>query len=409
MRSDFLELIERVAAGEADAQRLYADEGQSLRGVRMVLSRRPDYPRMLAEAATLWSDVLGGRKPTWRLQEALTTSDFPLLTADIIDRQMLAKYREWVPTWPAYAARRTVRDFRTVKEFPPAYGADLRLDAVKEQAEYPEVTLTEQAALTWSVQKYGRRIAFSWEAIINDDLQQLMDIPGRFAMAARRTESRFVVDLFVDVNGPHASFYTVGNKNQIVVANGAATANPPLSIAALQDAFKVLANMKDEQGEPIFIDAVTLVVPPALEIVARNILNAIQLEITTAAAGGAPPNPATAGEQRLIVQNWMRNKLTLVVDPYIPMVASTANGNTSWFLFANPNEGRPAIRLGFLRGHEEPEIFMKSSNAVRVGGGPTDPMDGDFETDTVQWKVRHVLGGVRMDPKMTVASNGSGS
>ncbi len=66
-------------------------------------------------------------------------------------------------------------------------------------------------------------------------------------------------------------------------------------------------------------------------------------------------------------------------------------------------------RDAFLRGHEEPELFIKEPNARRVGGGPVDPMDGNFENDSIDYKVRHVLGVSRIDPKATVASNGSGS
>jgi hypothetical protein len=105
----------------------------------------------------------------------------------------------------------------------------------------------------------------------------------------------------------------------------------------------------------------------------------------------------------------MKNRVRLSVDPYIPIVASSSNGSTSWFLFANPNNGRPALEIGFLRGHESPEIFIKAPNAQRVGGGNVNPMDGDFDTDSIQYKVRHVLGGVTQDNKMSVASNGSGS
>ena len=90
-------------------------------------------------------------------------------------------------------------------------------------------------------------------------------------------------------------------------------------------------------------------------------------------------------------------------------MASTANGSTSWFLFANPDNGRPAIEMGFLSGHEEPEIFMKAPNSMRVDGGGVDVMNGDFDNDAIEYKLRHVFGGTREDPKMTVASNGSGS
>ena len=45
-----------------------------------------------------------------------------------------------------------------------------------------------------------------------------------------------------------------------------------------------------------------------------------------------------------------------VVDPYIPLVATSANGATSWFLFANPSvTDRAALEFARLRGHEEPD------------------------------------------------------
>lgn len=391
----FLETLESLRADDAGVRDLFEGDG---RGVRTLTRRSPRYTAVLAAAAGLLSDVIEGKRPLYHLQEALTTSDFPLLFADILDRQVLAKYREWPVIWPALAQRRVVRDFRDTKLFPPAYGADSRLAEVPQLTEYPESVLNEQAAKTLSVKKYGRRIGFSFEAMTNDDLQQLQDIPDRFARGARRTESRAVTELYVDVNGPHASLYTVGNANKV-------TANPPLSIAALQTAMTVLAAQLDENGEPMMIETVTLVVPPALEVTARNILNATQLWLTT--SGGV--RDSGSGQQQLIAENWMRNKMQLVVDPYIPITASTANGNTSWFLFANPNEGRPALVIGFLRGHEEPEVFIQEPDARRVGGGAVDPMSGSFENDSVNWKVRHILGVSRIDPKATVASNGTGS
>jgi hypothetical protein len=55
-------------------------------------------------------------------------------------------------------------------------------------------------------------------------------------------------------------------------------------------------------------------------------------------------------------------------------------------------------------------MFMKAPNALRIGGGGmVDPMAGDYDSDGLEYKIRHVLGGTLMDPKMAVASNGSGS
>lgn len=112
--------------------------------------------------------------------------------------------------------------------------------------------------------------------------------------------------------------------------------------------------------------------------------------------------------QKVTAANWVRNRMTLVVDPYIPVVAGT-NGNTSWFLFADPMVSRPALEIGFLAGYQEPAIFIKEPNARRVGGGAVNPLDGDFDSDSIEYKIRHVFGGARMDGRATVASNGSGS
>lgn len=391
---EFLELVEAIRSEDATVARLSAGDGRSARGRH----NDPRYLAQLTEAAQLMAHAYSGsRRGMLNLQEALTTSDFPLMFGDILDRQLLANYMEIPAVWRNWIKVSTVRDFRNVSRY-AVDGAESTLSIVPEQAQYPESSLTE-SRFQYSVKKYGRRIPFSWEAIINDDLDALKDIPARFARAARRTESKFATSLYVGTTGPDGTIYASGHSNIV-------TSNPVLSIASLQTAFTILAAQRDADGEPITIDMVELVVPPALEVTANNILNATQIFLTT--NGGVGAVDASA-EQRLQVNNWMSNRLRLSVDPYIPIVASSSNGNTSWFLFANPNTGRPALEMGFLRGHETPEVFIKSANATRAGGGTVDPMDGDFDTDSVQYKIRHVLGGVALDYKATAASNGSGS
>jgi hypothetical protein len=384
---DMLELLETIRAEEASVQRLFGKEGQGTRHA----TRGPEYQKRLAEAAALVADVIQGKRPSHYLREVMTTSDFPYLFGDILDRQLLAAYRETPQTWPSIAKRSIVRDFRTVKRF-GVYGGDTILAEVPEKHEYPLSKIDEDTPYTYAVVKHGRKMPFSWETTINDDLDALKDIPERFGRAARRSEEYFVTGLFVDANGPHASFYTGGNANIV-------TSNPVLSLAALQTALEVLSAQTDQNGNPILIDVVELVVPGALEVTAMNILNTLQIEMTEKSGTSA---------RKTVVQNWLKTKFNLNVNPWIPLVATSAHGSTSWFLFANPNADRPALEMGFLRGHEEPEIFMKAPNATRIGGG-MDAMDGDFDTDSIEYKVRHVFGGTREDPKMTVASNGSGA
>jgi hypothetical protein len=375
---------------------------------RRLSNRRadPEYLTKLGEAANFLADVLDGRTDPYYLKEALSTSDFPILMGDILDRQLLGRYQEIAPTYRNYAKIGTVRDFRTVRRvavdglegrYYPSYNRP-ELTEGKEQNNLAET------GYTYAVDVYEKRVALSWRMLVNDDLDAFRDIPDRLARGARRTEEYFATTLFVDASGPHASMFTSGNKNIVNATNSGApftAVNPPLSIAAVQQAFAVYGNMRDADGEPIMIESAELVVPPGLEVLAMNIINATEIWSTGDSAGG------TTGQQ-LHVANWIRSKLRVSMNPYIPVVASSANGATSWFLFATPTSGRPALEIGFLRGYETPGLYRKAGNTMRVGGGIEDAL-GDFDTGEQQYKGMHVLGGTRLSPIMAIASNGSGS
>lgn len=400
----FLDLLQSFNQADASKDSLFS-EGLS---VHTRVRRDPRYNLKLAEATKLVSDVLVGRLPAYRLREVMTTSDFPVYFGDILDRTMLAHYENWESTWESIARRRVLNDFRDAKIYLPATGADSILSEVPEADQYPDDKLEEQTPFTWSVKKYGRKVPFTWEAMINDDMDQLKDVPERLGVAARRTENDLVTRLYASSTGPHTDMYNSTNKNLVTTTYGANTDNPALSIAGVQDAFTVLGRMVDQSGNPIRREMVTLVVPPDLEVVANNIVNSIQVMATHPDAGGVPDDGSGSGYQRLVMNNWLSGRFKVVVDPYLPLV-NTTNGHTAWYLFTSPNINRPAIQIGFLRGHEAPEIWMKSPNAVRVGGGTVGPMEGDFDTDGITYRVRHVVGVTRIDGKATVASKGTGA
>lgn len=388
---EMLELIETLRAEEASVSRLFGGDD----GVRV--SSMAHDPRALVEAAKFVQDIRTGRRPFEHFKEAMTRSDFPILFADILDRQLLGYYRETTPTWQAYARRSVVPDFRNVKRF-AVDGAESTLDDVDELEEYPQAALSERKD-EFSVRKVGRRIDMSWETLINDDLDAFSRTPERLARAARRTESKFATELWVGEKGPHEALYKAGFNNIVKDDEGK---QPPLSIEALQLAMTLLSQAVDFDEEPIVVEMVTLVVPPALRVVAENILNATELWIT--AQGGTE-------DQKLRTANWLKNGLQLQVEPYIPHVAKKEHGDSMWALFASPGEGRPALEMGFLRGNEEPALYERLPDARRVGGGGGQPLES-FDDDSRAWRVRAVHGGTRLintgGAKATVASNGSG-
>ncbi|KAB2347344.1 phage major capsid protein [Actinomadura rudentiformis] len=382
------------SAEEASPSWLREGVGRGIRGVRQRREADPIYQASLVEAARLYQRAVhGNRRALLDFEEAMTTSDFSLLFADILDRQVLGAYQDWPSTWQMYARRGTVRDFRTVKRF-ALDGASATLDEVPERGEYPEAAVVP-SEYEYKVTKRGRRLDWTWEMRVNDDLDSFRELPLILGRAGRMTEDKFVTQLYASASGPNSTFFSAGHANIV-------TGNPVLSVDALEDAMTTLAAQRDTDGNPIFIDKMNLVVPPALEVVANNILNAIQID---AASGGGDGT----GNNQLRVNNWLARRITPVVNPWLPIVSATANGNTSWYLIGQTMAGRPAMEVGFLRGHEMPEVFVKAPDSLRVGGGIGPVEDGDFETDAIRHKVRHVLGGVLMDYKMAVASNGSGA
>ena len=408
----------------------------SLRAMRTRALQSPQrrlYESRFHEASKLIVRAFqGSRMDLFRLQEAMSTSDFPKLFGDVIDRAVLANYLETPYTWNLIANASVVNDFRPVKRFRIDGGTGLiantdangKMIPLTQGAQYPEDSLSD-SSYTYQLQKYGKRMPFYWEVFVNDDLNALKDTPARFGRGARRSEEYFVTQLFANATGGSTPFYSNTNKNIVNNANVGDSGgnNPVLSITALQRAMIVLMQQLDTTGQPISIEAMTLVVPPSLKTIAMNILNTDYVYMAdqggTQQINGA--NLSATVAQQLHAMNWAKNIVRLAVNYYLPIV-DTTYGKTGWYLFANPESGRPAIEFGQLRGHIGPELFMKLPNQVAIGEGSmgpgpgslpgttnSDPMEGDFDTDAVHYKVREVFGGTTIDPTMTAFSNGSGS
>lgn len=359
-------------------------------------------PRVLArieEVVDLMDGAYKGTIPFYRLEEVMSTSDFPIIYGQILDRQIMNNYAETPVTWSAYARRGTVRDFRQAQR--------IALDGM-EQPFYPSWKKPElqnvlydnelsETPYTTQVEVYEKGYALNWRMMVNEDLDVFRTLPQKLARGARRTEARFAAGLYMSSTGPNSTFFSNANANLVNTTNGALSNNPPLSVQGLRDAFNVLARMVDAGGDPIYVDGAVLVVPPALEITAREILRAVNINV----------NPGVEAGSAFTTGNWIGDKLTLAVEPYAPIL-NTTSGHTAWYLFARPNENRPALEVTFLRGYETPMMLEKAPNTQRVGGG-LEPMLGDFEDMSRHYKGVHIIGGTLFDPKAAVASTGTGS
>ncbi len=353
---------------------------------------------LLVEAAQMLAAAWHGTSliARARLQEAMASSDFRNATFEVIDRETMERYQALPAAWTGYARRTLLRDFK-VKQMVDLLGGLEGLARVPELTEYPERRISK-AGWTIQVSKRGARFAFSWESWINDELAELESLPEALSIAARETESREAATLLTDGTGPNDLFF---NATAIQgISSNLMTGNPALSLASLTTAMNTITSRRDPQGRPVVLPRLALVVPPALEISARTIVGASMIR-TQEGAG--------AGQRELESTNWLNGMVDIVVEPWLPVIDTSANANTTWYLVPSPNSGRYALAVGFLRGHEDPQVRVKANQGQAIGGGALAPTEGSFEIDDIQYRVRHVLGSGYGDPIGTLVSNGSGA
>jgi hypothetical protein len=341
-------------------------------------------PRKLAEmarAAEMLGQAWGGSElANLLVHEALSTSDlFKSAAGDVLDREMLAQYQEMPVQWSKFSTRTTVRNFKK-KYLRELAGGRSRLELVPELTGYPssDYTVSERAI---QVAKYGRRFGYSFEARINDELDELQQVPGNFAIAARLTEDYLALQQLANpvTGAPNTSFFTVGNGN---LGTGA------LTQTNLQAAITTVSTKKDSEGNLLYPGPLQLVVGPALSFTAERVLNQTEIRITSGSNQTVEPNP-------------LAGKIKLTVLDNLP--------GTAWFVLPQPTAPRPAFYTAFLTGWETPDIRFKNDQGQRQGGGDIGPDDGSFDNDSVQWRVRHIAGAAQGDPKFTWASDGLGS
>jgi hypothetical protein len=327
------------------------------------------------------------------MKEAENTTDFPILFGTVLERQLLAKYQIAKPDWRNYIKTGTQNDFRKANLI-GVYGLQSNLSEVAERGEYKGDNLKD-GKVENVLKKYGRQFPLSWESLINDDLGAFADNAERLANAALRTEFYQATKLIAMSTGPHTSLFGAPITHPIDGQDVTNKGTAAFSADALGVAITAMRQFKDADGEPIIIEGFELVAPPALELAVYKALSPGSL-----IGFGGGTNTVTTSENVLMKMN-----ITPHINPYLPII-DTTHGNTAWYLFARLSSGA-AAQMNFLRGHENPEIVQKASDKVSVGGGAVSALEGDFDSDTVIWRVRHILGGTQVDPRFAYASDGT--
>lgn len=290
----------------------------------------------------IWSAATGRGE----YARSLSTSDFPLITANVLNKTLLGTYALAERTFQALGRRETVADFKPTQRV--RLGDASPLSQVIEGAEYTYGTSTEGKE-EYSILKYGKLLRVTWEMMVNDDLSAFTRLAPQMALQVAQLQSDLVWSMILanpNMGDSVALFHaTHGNLG----TNAAIDAS---SLSAMRKAFRNQKSMGDGNTTGSFLNLMPsfLVVGPDKEEEALKVLKGV------------------------IVPNETANVNTITGMGLTPIVEPRITGN-KWFGFCRPGV-IDTFEYAFLR--DEPEIF-------------TD-MEEDFKVDAMSYKVRTTFG-----------------
>ncbi len=278
-------------------------------------------------------DTLGMSKNQIVQRAFHSTSDFPQLFANVANKTLLAAYAEEPQTWGPLARQRNLPDFKQVTNLQLA--GQIVPEKILEGGEYKSGTLVEGKA-TWSLATYGKSIAVTRQAIINDDLDALSRVPEMQGRGCRLLESNLIWSLLT--LGATGATVSLDGKALFHAdhANTISGATSVIGIAGMDMAKLALRKQTDLALNRLNLTPAYLVVPPELETTALQFLYPTGYAPANL-TGSSGPNPFAGGVQ-------------LIVEPRL-----SDDNPAYWYLTSSPNRVE-MITYGYLAGEAGPTI-----------------------------------------------------
>lgn len=282
-----------------------------------------------------------GMSPSGIVERMLSTSDFPAIMGDTVDRSLRAGYQAAPSALKTVARKSTARDFRRKTKIQISEAPTL--EKVNEAGEFSYGALHD-AKESYAIATFGKIIAVTRQLLINDDVGAFTDMSAKWGEAAADFEAQHLVDLLEAGSG--AGPVMDDGKTLFHADHGNIAGNAgPISDTTLAEARLKMRKQKGLAGRPVNVRPRFLVVPPELEVAAERALAVIQ--------------PTTTDDV-----NPFGGKLELLVETRL-------SSATRWYLVSDPatTEG---LEYSYLQGEEGPQIETKQG----------------FEIDGMAFKVR---------------------
>lgn len=268
-----------------------------------------------------------------------STSDFGNILLDVANKAILLGWEENDETFEKWTKKGQLSDFKTAHRV--GLGAFPSLRKVREGAEYKYVTLNDKGE-TIALATYGELFSISRQAIINDDMNMLTDVPKKLGEAAKAAIGDLVYAVLIDNEkmSDKKALFSTDHKNMLTGGMDVET------ISAGRTAMR-----QQKEGER------TLNIRPAFMLVPTTLeTQAIQV-VKSGSVKGADVNAN--------IINPVRDLAEIIAEPRLDDASEK-----DWYMVSR--QGSDTIEVAYLNGIDLPYI---------------DQLDG-FTSDGVTTKVR---------------------
>jgi hypothetical protein len=311
-------------------------------------------------------------------------ADFPLYMLTVTRHKMREGFRRRAAQWERYVGTERAEDFRqhTVSQLNGLTG----MGPVPEFDEYPRIRSAEEMGPPYSVGKHGGVYALTYEMIVNDDTNLILNrTPRELGRMSAAYVSLVVVGLIESnpnwIDG--LPFFTATARQGLPAGNefSGAAAEP-----SEDNLITIIASLKtavDAEGFPMEIDpGVIITKDERTKYIFRRIIRSQQTGAVANDTSTSTFDKGTANAAEGILP-----EDGVIVEPYL-------RDPNDWILLADI--GRPAFIIAFLRDQREPFIGLQDPG-VRSFGGGRDPYT--LDADEIPMKIRHVFGVALGDPR----------
>lgn len=329
------------------------DNGRQYRGMNLIEVGREMLEAQGVRTRGMSRMELAGRMLSHRSANMHSTSDFANLFANVANKRLRNAYDENPGTYGRWARRApNAPDFKNMSVVQLSGAPELL--RTNEHGEFKYGAMSDGAE-TYALLTYGRIVAITRQAIVNDDLRSFDRLVGAFGNSSRRLENATVYSQLT-ANAAMADTGLLFNATAVTTAGGHANlatgGGSVLQMSSLTTGRTAMRLQKGLQSEPLNLAPVHLIVPAALEqtayqLTSANYVPATKTEINEFRAGG-------------------RTALEPIVEPILD-----ASSSTAWYLAAS-NGQIDTVEYCYLDGAEGPVIESEMG----------------FEVDGVSYKCR---------------------